>query len=139
MTESRLLLYVCADGHTWTDQGDGTVSPSYGYGGTRLTWPGYDPQTCPEPERHESGWGYVCVCGERWYTGGCGCKRWRPPKPVCLKPPLYTFEWRDHTRTTSGGWYDVTPQRDLFHVEPFEQVGDAIRILEIEALEASCS
>ena len=45
------LLRWCADGHTWIDQGDGTVSPSWGYGGTHM--PVDDPLRCPEPKTND--------------------------------------------------------------------------------------
>jgi hypothetical protein len=43
----RPVVRWCADGHHWTDHGDGTVSPSWGYGGTHM--PIDDPLLCPEP------------------------------------------------------------------------------------------
>lgn len=137
LSATRVLaprVYVCEDGHTWIDQRDGTVSPSYGAGGTHHHWKGYDPLTCPEPKRHESDHGYVCPsCKAHWFMGSCGCSRWRPPKPFCKKPPLFVFEWRDGTRKTSGGWFEITVRQiDLLEpVERFEQVADALRFLKV--------
>jgi hypothetical protein len=131
--------HVCPDGHTWTEQDDGGVSPSYGYGGTSHTWPRYDPRTCPEPERVETGHGYRCVCGEVWFTGGCGCKRWKPPRPVCRKPPAATFLWVDKPRRRSepSGWVDVTERQLTIDGSPiWRQPADAIRELRARAVAA---
>lgn len=112
------LRHTCPDGHNWTEQPDGCVSPSYGLGGTRLTWEGYDPKTCPEPER---GWsiysdaegnevgpshGIKCPsCGAVFYTGSCEGPRGttyaeqfsggvcEPPAPACRKPAVATARW----------------------------------------------
>lgn len=119
------VLHECADGHTWVEQPDGGVSPSWGYG---LTSVQYDqpPNRCPEPKR---GWsiydkkfradqgdahhGYRCPsCGAVHYVGGCGmgvrCDPWNtadppcePPKPVCKKPAVRTLYWLD------GDWTQV--------------------------------
>ena len=53
MSESDVVLMWCEDGHTWINQGDGTVSPSWGLGGTHM--PVADPRVCPEPDRDEDG------------------------------------------------------------------------------------
>jgi hypothetical protein len=130
MVDGETFLYVCAEGHTWIAQTDGGVSPSYGYGGTSHTWPGYEPTTCPEPKHHASGHGYVCPsCGEHFYAGGCS-KAHRPPEPACRKPPVATFVWRtgNSRKGISGGWIDVTTrQLTLEGGTEWEQPADAIR------------
>jgi hypothetical protein len=109
--------HTCEDGHSWQEWADGTVSPSYGLGGTRETWPGYDPHTCPEPERftrldlNEFGATVACSsCGEiaapgdlmpglssspydAWAEAKATGHDHTAPVPVCLKPPVRTLEW----------------------------------------------
>ena len=111
-------LHECEDGHHWQEHANGTVSPSYGYGGTELAWPGYDPKTCPEPERRWSRYteeegeevgpdhGIKCPsCGGVFYRGNCDgpegvayaeclsggvCD---PPTPICLNPIVWSARW----------------------------------------------
>lgn len=118
------VLHYCEDGHHWTEQPDGGVSPSWGFGLSSIH---YDqpPDRCPEPAR---GWsiyddehdptargdesvdglhhGYKCPsCGAVHYVGGCGMgvrsDPWdahdppcEPPPPACGKPPVRTLHWR---------------------------------------------
>ncbi len=116
--EDSMLMHRCEDGHSWKEQPDGTVSPSWGYGGTRASWEGYeDPRLCPEPERRWSIYvdgegkpvgpfhGYKCpTCETINYAGSCSrqdgtfagqmagnvCEF---PHPVCLKPAIWTARW----------------------------------------------
>jgi len=101
--EDSMLLHTCAAGHSWIEQPDGTVSPSWGYGGTHASFPDHDPATCPEPERDEHG-RYGCPgCGGRFYTGhgepGVMCDPWNyeegctPPPPACRTPAARTSRW----------------------------------------------
>jgi hypothetical protein len=114
--------HTCEDGHSWTEHANGTVSPSWGLGGTEETWEGYDPKTCPEPERftrldfNEYGATVACSsCGEiaapselmpglscspydAWAEAKTTGHHHTAPVPVCLKPPVRTLEWMDiHT------------------------------------------
>jgi hypothetical protein len=59
--EEAVLMW-CEDGHTWIDQGDGTVSPSWGYGGTHM--PVDDATRCPEPRINAAGEYWCADCGE---------------------------------------------------------------------------
>lgn len=116
--EETVLIHRCEDGHTWVEQPDGTVSPSWGYGGTHASWEGYeDPKLCPEPERRFSRYedaegnptgpmrGYRCpTCSTVNYAGACSqqdgtfagqmagnvCEY---PHPVCLRPAIATSQW----------------------------------------------
>lgn len=38
--EDSPLRHTCEDGHTWIEQPDGTVYPSWGCGGTHHAFPG---------------------------------------------------------------------------------------------------
>jgi hypothetical protein len=94
----------CEDDHTWIVQEDGTVSPSWGYGGTHMEVA--DPQRCPEPRRNEFGQCWCDDCGG-WKTSLGDClrglsfspweeKEWcRPPAPACLKPAVGGNAWSD--------------------------------------------
>lgn len=137
-----VVLHICAGGHSWTVQADGGVSPSWGYGGTSVTWPGYDPLTCPEPKRVAMGGltpAYVCPsCRAKIHAGSCHGDRGiygeecDPPPPVCLKPPAATFEWRDGNsrKKLPGGWFDITERQLTLEGAPiWEQPADAIREL----------
>ena len=109
-------LHECEDGHRWQEHANGTVSPSYGHGGTELTWPGHDPKTCPEPERRWSIYtdadgqecgpdhGIKCpTCGSVFYCGHCpgpdgDVRTWdepvcEAPRPICLKPIFWSARW----------------------------------------------
>lgn len=99
-------LRWCEDGHTWIDQGDGTVSPSWGYGGTHM--PVEDPLRCPEPQRTDDGRYWCETCQEAKHSmgdcvQGCSCTPWvKPaeqwcamPKPHCLKPAIGGNRWAD--------------------------------------------
>lgn len=116
--DDSVLMHRCEDGHGWKEQPDGTVSPSWGYGGTHATWEGYDdPKLCPEPERRWSLYtdaegkptgpfhGYRCpTCATINYAGTCSeqdgtfaaqmagnvCEY---PHPSCLKPAIATARW----------------------------------------------
>lgn len=101
--EDSPLLHHCEDGHAWIEQPDGTVSPSWGYGGTHHAFPGHDPKTCPEPER-DADRRYECPgCHGRFFTGhgtpGVMYDPWNyedgcsPPPPSCLKPAAKTARW----------------------------------------------
>ncbi len=58
---SRTLRW-CADGHSWIDHLDGNVTPSWGYGGTRVAVP--NPRRCPEPLPRADGRRHRCArCG----------------------------------------------------------------------------
>ncbi len=101
------LLHYCEDGHHWTEQPDGGVSPSWGFGLTSIHYPDWRGDMCPEPERGYSRYanggpdhGYRCpTCGEVHYVGGCN-HNFMPvkppheePPPVCGKPPVRTLAW----------------------------------------------
>jgi hypothetical protein len=97
------LLHQCAEGHVWTEQPDGTVSPSWGLGGTHAAFPGHDPRTCPEPERDVAG-RYRCPgCGGRFHSGhgpaGVMCDPWNhregcvAPPPACGLPAVESSRW----------------------------------------------
>ena len=98
------VLMWCEDDHTWIVQEDGTVSPSWGYGGTHM--PVDDPLRCPEPKRNELGQYWCDDCGD-WKWTLCDClpglsfapwqeKEWcRAPSPACLKPAVGGNAWND--------------------------------------------
>jgi hypothetical protein len=107
-------LHECEDGHHWQEHANGSVSPSYGYGGTELAWAGYDSKTCPEPARPGPGHGIKCpTCGTFFYCGHCPgpddeVSIWNepecaPPSPACLKPIVWSARW--------------TPVKQLLHRE----------------------
>jgi hypothetical protein len=112
--DAEVYLHTCEDGHSWQEKANGTVSPSYGLGGTEYSWPGYDPATCPEPEQLiDPGWAPRIQCPECGKKGmphellaGLSCSPWElfeeekrtghvhtPPLPVCRKPPVSTLRW----------------------------------------------
>jgi len=118
--EDAPLLHECEDGHHWTEQPNGTVSPSYGLGGTEETWPDYNPKTCPEPDWHTrtddpdpSFEGVECPgCGEVRLPcdllHGLSSTPWliaeeekrtghkhTAPLPTCKKPPVATSRWME--------------------------------------------
>jgi hypothetical protein len=119
--------HVCEDGHRWTEQPDGGVSPSWGFGLTSIKYEAHDPRTCPEPERGHSRYegsgpyhGYQCpTCGAVHYIGGClmgvRCDPWNgtdcePPPIACGKPSLHVRRWD----SKQGGWVSADPdQTDL--------------------------
>ena len=95
----------CDAGHTWIDQGDGTVSPSWGLGGTHM--PVDDTTRCPAPRTDEHG-RYWCEDCAKWKWSLHDClqglsfapwekKEWcRPPAPACLKPAVGDgHRWED--------------------------------------------
>lgn len=95
--------HACEDGHCWTEQPDGTVSPSWGYGGTHARFSGHDPRTCPEPERDEAD-RYRCPGCGGWFFGAHGERGvmfdpWNhkegccAPPPACLKPAVRSARW----------------------------------------------
>ncbi|MGO9899903.1 MAG: hypothetical protein ACLP0J_09465 [Solirubrobacteraceae bacterium] len=99
-------LCWCEDGHTWIDQGDGTVSPSWGYGGTHM--PVENPRQCPEPRHSDDGlyWCERCQEGRRMMgdcVRGCSLTPWiKPaeqwcgmPAPDCLKHAIGANRWVD--------------------------------------------
>ena len=98
------VLRWCEDGHTWIDQGDGTVSPSWGLGGTHM--PIEDALRCPEPMRNDDDEIWCEDCGE-WKASIADCiqglsfspwenKKWcRSPIAACLKPAIGGNAWRD--------------------------------------------
>lgn len=101
--EDSPLMHRCAEGHTWIEQPDGTVSPSWGLAGTHASFPGHDPRSCPEPERDEQG-RYECPgCGGRFFAGhgerGVMCDPWNhkegctAPPPGCRKPAITSARW----------------------------------------------
>jgi hypothetical protein len=101
--EDSPILHTCAEGHCWTEQPDGTVSPSWGYGGTHASFPDHDPKRCPEPDRDEEG-RYECPgCRGRFFCGhgepGVMCDPWnyeegcKPPPPACGKPAVSSARW----------------------------------------------
>lgn len=121
------LLHECEDGHTWTEQADGGVSPSWAMALTSVHYPGWDPRACPEPDRNADGTITCSGCGERYYichgTPGVMCDPWnydkrcQPAPPCCGKPPVKTFRWSpgDRRRGEPGGWLEITErQLDLF-------------------------
>ena len=70
MSTDNAVLMWCEDGHTWIAQGDGSVSPSWGYGGTHM--PVNDPTLCPEPRTNEHGQYWCDDCGAwKWTLGDC--------------------------------------------------------------------
>jgi hypothetical protein len=119
--EGVALLHTCDDGHSWTQQPDGGVSPSWGYGLTSVKYKGWDPALCPEPIRNPDRT-YTCVgCGGDFYTGhgtpGVMCDPWnfdkrcKPPEPACGKPAVETRVWVAGERGKGGGWVDATPRQ----------------------------
>jgi hypothetical protein len=104
MSIEDAVLRWCAHGHTWIDQGDGTVSPSWGLGGTHM--PVADPLLCPEPLRNDDGAIWCADCFDWKHTLG-DCIRglsfspwerddWcRAPEPACLAPAVGGNAWRD--------------------------------------------
>jgi hypothetical protein len=116
----------CADGHTWIDQGDGTVSPAWGFGGTRM--PVDNPLLCPDPARDEYRRVACPTCDRRYYRGSCrdvwmgpGCDNAYPP-PVCLQPALGGNRWTDRELPFDGSdwcaWWirKEGPWRLTFHL-----------------------
>lgn len=102
-------LHRCPDGHLWREHPDGTVGPSWGYGGTKCDFPGHDPMCCPEPARTDRQ--YRCpTCGTMNYAGRChgpdnnwmhtGCE---PPAPACLKRAVETKVWVPASRKRPVG------------------------------------
>ena len=98
------VLMWCEDDHTWIVQEDGTVSPSWGYGGTHM--PVDDPLLCPEPERDEQGRATCPSCASRYYVGACDeCSRTGAnayPLPACLKPAIGGNAWSDRDLPFDG-------------------------------------
>lgn len=121
-----VLLHECEDGHTWRQQPDGGVCPSYGMGLTSIKFPGWEPARCPEPHRLAvpGDWGLVrgirCAgCDElrlpHDLLAGLSCTPWllmdefratghfhTAPPPVCGTPPVITRMWSD------GNWIPIT-------------------------------
>ena len=104
MTARGPILMWCEDDHVWTVQEDGTVSPSWGLGGTHM--PVADPRRCPEPRRNESGEYWCDDCREwKWSLSDCirglsftpwEDKDWcAPPEPACLKPAIGQNAWSE--------------------------------------------
>lgn len=145
------IRHWCEDGHYWTEQPDGGVSPSWGYGLTSIKYPGHDPKTCPEPERGHSIYdghgpyhGYQCpTCLTVHYCGGClrGVRTdpWNtpdpecaPPAPACGKPAVRSAEWKrvrrllpvdgDPARTAMRWTQAWVPVRDGIAAEDGEQL-----------------
>jgi len=130
MAMNDAVLTWCEDGHTWINHGDGTVSPSWGYGGTHL--PVEDAARCPEPETNADG-EYWCADCEQWKQSLGDCIRglsftpWAkeqwcsPPQPVCLKPAVGANAWRDGDLPFDGdawcAWWvrNGGPWRLTFH------------------------
>lgn len=122
--EGPTLLHYCEHGHSWTEQPDGGVSPSWAMAGSSIKYPGWDPRCCPEPKRVNRQ--IKCEgCGERFYAGhgtpGVMSDPWnynpkcQPAKPVCAKPPVQTFLWVERKgRTFSAGWVEVTARQLSF-------------------------
>ena len=106
MSDSGVVLMWCEDGHTWINQGDGTVSPSWGLGGAHM--PVADPRVCPEPDRDEDGQTTCPSCGGRRYIGVCDqCsgaddRESAYPPPACLKPALGGNAWDDRDLPFDG-------------------------------------
>lgn len=113
------LSHTCEDGHHWTEQPDGGVSPSWGGGALSIKTYDQPADRCPEPERrfsrgeHGPTHGYKCpTCGEVYYAGSCrpachaggGDPDCAPPAPACGKPPVDTKRWDDGGRGRPGGW-----------------------------------
>jgi hypothetical protein len=104
------ILHSCEDGHTWREQPDGGVSPSWGCAGTSIHFPGHDPRCCPEPARDESGQFTCPGCDGKFYSGhgdrGVMSDPWNfdercsPAPPACGKPPVRTRVWN----TAAGRW-----------------------------------
>jgi hypothetical protein len=102
MSIDNAILMWCEDGHTWINQGDGTVSPSWGLGGTHM--PVHDPLLCPEPERDDEGRIAGASCAGTFFVGGSDEGAGGAdaigghgvfPQPVCLKPAVGGNAWRD--------------------------------------------
>ena len=113
------LIHECEDGHSWREQPDGGVSPSWGMALTSVKYPGWDPTLCPEPKRNRDGTITCAGCRTRFYiahgTPGVMCDGWnydercQPAPPACGKPAVKTLRW-DHS-AKAGGWIDVTPRQ----------------------------
>lgn len=111
MSPEGPTLMWCEDDHTWIVQDDGSVSPSWGLGGTRMLID--DPLRCPEPLTNELGQYWCGDCGE-WKRSLHDClrglssspwetKEWcRPPEPVCLKPAVGNQCWQDRDLPFDG-------------------------------------
>lgn len=133
------VRHFCEDGHSWVEQPDGGVSPSWGYGLSSIR---YDQPAdhCPEPQRGFSRYddggpdhGYQCpTCGEVHYCGGCGmgvrcglppegAPVCRPPDPACGKPAVRTLHWRtgNARHGISAGWFDPN---EAYEPQPGEQM-----------------
>ncbi len=111
------LEHRCTEGHYWREHTDGTVTPSWGLGGTHLEVA--DAALCPEPATDEQGL-YACPsCGESHRPGevlqGMSCTPWEygegkrqeceVPIPACAKPAVWTRRWGDQ----SLPWPDEGP------------------------------
>jgi hypothetical protein len=134
--ETPQLLHVCEDGHSWREQPDGGVSPSWGMALTTIHFDGWNPRRCPEPERDENRQITCQGCGTKFYIGhgtpGVMCDPWnfdercQPAPPVCGKPPIATRAWLVPKGEKHGRWVDfdladgqmveVGAQLDLFGV-----------------------
>lgn len=122
MADTMTLAHTCEDGHTWIEQDDGGVSPSWGYGLTSVRYE-QGPRACPEPARDGDGQ-YECAgCGGRFYCGhgtpGVMSDPWnydpacQPPEPACGKSPARTERWiegtgRGETRVLAR-WEEISP------------------------------
>jgi hypothetical protein len=84
------VLMWCEDGHTWINQGDGTVSPSWGLGGTHMRVA--DPLLCPEP----------ALGGGARGVDGAEADGATNREPACLKPALGGNAWSDRDRPFDG-------------------------------------
>jgi hypothetical protein len=108
----RQLLHTCEDGHSWREQADGGVSPSWGCALTSVHFAGHDQRWCPEPARDEEGRFECPGCGGRFWSGhgtpGVMADPWTydercvPAPPACGKPPVRTRRWDDD----AGNWVD---------------------------------
>jgi hypothetical protein len=122
------IIHTCADGHSWREQPDGGVSPSWGMALTSIKYPGWHPRCCPQPELHQAPGDWPALlrgvrCPECEEIAlpfdiypGISCTPWtiverfreighicQPPEPTCGKPPVSSRKWAKTTLAGADG------------------------------------